>query len=389
MKLLFAHDHIFYKYGNDYYSNGSFPKEALLRYTSVFDDVRFVSRQIQLEEKPANMSLATTERLKFINVPNFKSLRTYKNKHKAKKIIAEEVRKADYVIARTSSIGSIAIRYARKYKKPYLIEVVGCARDSLWNHGSVAGKILAPYSYIKMKKTIKSSPYVIYVTNEFLQNRYPTTGKNTNCSNVNIKIQPESVLEDRLRKILKDKDKIILGTIGAINIKYKGHDMVIKALSLLKDELKIDIEYRVVGGGKQTYLKELSTKYGVADLIRFEGRLPSGEPIYDFLDNIDIYLQPSKTEGLPRAVIEAMSRGCPIIGSDAGGIPELINKDAVFNKRDYKSLANIIKNRIQDKQWMLANATRNFEESKKYDKDKIEERRDQFLRNFKSENKKW
>ena len=49
-------------------------------------------------------------------------------------------------------------------------------------------------------------------------------------------------------------------------------------------------------------------KMNVSNFIQFDGTLPSGQKVYDWLDEVDIYLQPSFQEGLPRALIEAMSR---------------------------------------------------------------------------------
>ena len=183
MKLLYAHDHKFHIYKDEFFSNGSFSTEALKRYTNVFDEVKFVSRQVKVKEKPEKMTLANAERVEFVKVPDFKSIKTYYKKKQAEDIIKKEVLKADYVIARTSSIGFIAIKYAKKYNKPYLVEVVSCYWDALWNH-SLKGKVIAPQSFLKSKKIIREASHVVYVTNEFLQNRYPTNGKHTNCSNV-------------------------------------------------------------------------------------------------------------------------------------------------------------------------------------------------------------
>jgi len=384
LNLLFAHDHIFYKYGDVYYSNGSFPQKTLKRYTRVFDKVNFVSRQIIVDEKPNEISLASTENLEFVRVPNFKTIKDFYKIKEAKEIIKREVENADCIIARTSSIGSLAVRYAKKYNKPYLIEVVGCTKDALWNHGSLAGKLLSFPKYFKSKKMIKEAPYVIYVTSEFLQKRYPTLGLYTNCSNVNITKGSERTLENRLIKINNNNSKIVFGTIGAIDIEYKGHDLMIKALSLIKDNVTKEIEYKIVGGGNPIHLINLAKKYDVLDLVTFEGTLENDE-INNFLDSVDIYIQPSRTEGLPRAVIEAMSRACPIIGSNVGGIPELIDKESIFKKNNYKELANLILDVSSNKIWLENKAKRNFNESKKYENTIIEERRTQFLNEFKKE----
>ena len=65
------------------------------------------------------------------------------------------------------------------------MEVVGCPWDAYWNY-SLKGKIVAPFATYMMKRRVKSAPFVLYVTNKFLQKRYPTKGKKINCSNVEL-----------------------------------------------------------------------------------------------------------------------------------------------------------------------------------------------------------
>lgn len=385
MKLLYAHDHKFYRYKNNYYSNGNFSKEVLLRYTKVFEEVKFVSRQIKVNEKPDKMTLANTENVEFVKIPDFKSLRKYYKIKEAKRIIQNEVLCADCVIARLPSyIGTIAIKYAEKYNIPYLIEVVGCAWDALWYH-SLLTKFMAPFRYFQMKNLVKNSKYVVYVTNKFLQKRYPTKGESVNCSNVALEEFDVNVLLKRLNKIdnMKKNEKIILGTTAAVDVRYKSQQYVIKALGKLKKQGIENYEYQLVGGGDQTYLKSIAKKYNVSEQVKFIGVMPHNK-VYEWLDNIDIYLQPSRVEGLPRALIEAMSRGLPAIGSKAGGIPELLESQFIFSigRKAPDKICSILQG--FNKNIMREQAKRNYFESKKYDKENIEMRRKEFFNKFKS-----
>ena len=71
-------------------------------------------------------------------------------------------------------------------KKPVLLELVACPFDSLWNK-SVLWKLLAVPYYLSTKYITKESDYVVYVTDKFLQSRYPSEGKQINCSDVELK----------------------------------------------------------------------------------------------------------------------------------------------------------------------------------------------------------
>ncbi len=117
------------------------------------------------------------------------------------------------------------------------------------------------------------------------------------------------------------------------------------------------------------------------DQIEFLGAMPHGKVI-NWLDNIDIYIQPSLTEGLPRALIEAMSRGVLAIGSDAGGIPELLDDKYIVRNisKNIDDISGILE--LIDKNTMRIQAKRNFEESKKYDRERIEKNRKDFFEKF-------
>ncbi|WP_312458504.1 hypothetical protein, partial [Proteiniclasticum sp.] len=65
MRLLFAHDHVFYKYNDHYYSTGGLSKEMLERYSGVFEEVGVVSRQKEIDLIDKNLTLASTERVSF------------------------------------------------------------------------------------------------------------------------------------------------------------------------------------------------------------------------------------------------------------------------------------------------------------------------------------
>jgi len=385
MKLVFAHDHTFYKYNNQFYSSGGLSKEILERYTSVFEEVVVISRQIEIKKFDNNLTLASTERVKFIKVPNFKKMGNIYKVLKSKKIIKNVISKTDALIARLpSSIGSMAVSLAKKMQKPYLTEMVACPWDALWNH-SIKGKFIAPFVYLGTKKKVQQSNNVVYVTNKFLQKRYPTNGDSINCSNVALTEFSDKVLSLRLKRIndMKTKDKIIIGTTAAVNVKYKGQQYVIEALGHLKKKGHLKFEYQLVGAGDQSFLKSIAKKYNVIDEIKFLGPLPH-EDVFNWLESIDLYAQPSRQEGLPRALIEAMSRGLPAFGANTAGIPELLEQEFIVSntRSNVKEICSILLNFTKEK--MKAQSRRNFEESKKYERNIIERRRNKFFKKFRS-----
>lgn len=358
--------------------------QVFKRYFSIVDSLDISIRVESRTSQNDKVSQITLENLNIINIPNISTISGIINRKEANRILENSIKNADILFIRLPSfIGNIAVKIAEKLNKPYLIEMVGCPWDSLWNH-SIKGKIIAPYMWTITKLNIKRAKYVVYVTNSFLQKRYPTKGKSVNCSNVELPKPDNAILEKRLKKILKPKEKIIIGTAAALNVRYKGQQCIIKAISKLKDE-GIYCEYQLVGWGDSLYLRERAKEYGVEDRVKFIGTLPH-EQVFSWIDNIDIYAQPSKQEGLPRALIEAMNRGCPAIGARSGGIPELLEEDYIFSKarKNIEEICDIIKTFNTEK--MVEQAKRNFLESKQYNKELIQERRESFFFDFMKKN---
>lgn len=380
--LLFVHDHKIIKIGDEYYSTGGLTNNLFDEYSINFEKINVISRQIELEKYDVNkLTKLNKNKINFYKVSDFNQLKNIYNRNIFFEL-KKEVIKNDYIIARLPSVtGNIACYFAKKYSKILIIEVVGCAWDTYWNYSGIKGKLCAPLYYFLTRNNIKKAENILYVTENFLQNRYPTNAKNIlSCSDVKIDFN-DLIIKNRIKKIKKNKKTLLLGSIGGLDNKYKGFDIALKALSLLKIK-GINFKYEIVGKGDEKFLKDKIKEYSLEKEIILKGTLKHPVEIFEWLDTVDIYLQPSKAEGLPRALIEAQSRGCVCIGSTAGGIPELLDKDFIHKKNDYKKLFEIIYQNI-DKDKMIKNIKKNIKFSSKFDKEKIREKKEIFYKKIK------
>lgn len=300
-----------------------------------------------------------------------------------KRILDEEIRNSDLVIGFVpSSVCDLAQRYAHKYGKTFISVVIASAWDVLWYH-SIKGKMLAPVSHISTSRTIRNSDYAIYVTEEYLQNKYPTKGVSIGISDAVLPEMDDTVLASRISYISSKESfkKLKLLTIGAVDVKYKAQDDVLKAIAVLRKE-GFDIEYTLVGGGSPTYLKSVAGRLNIEDSkLHFVGTVPH-EDINSIIDKHDIYIQPSRTEGLPRSVVEAMSRGLPVICSEVGGMPEIVGVESLFKKGNYLKLAECIKYVSMSREKHINISQRNFERAKMFQKTLLEKKRILFLKNI-------
>lgn len=386
MQVLFCHDGPLRIDENGNYYGIAHNDQMFKRYYVIANKIVVVIRIKKVSNEAIDrLSKITVSPFKVIEMPNILSAKGIFKWQKARRIIKEAVLSSDYIVARLPSMsGFMAIDYATRFNKPFLTEVVACPWDGFWNH-SFQGKMVAPFMYFATKKRVKASKYVVYVTNEFLQRRYPTKGKSVSCSNVALTDFDETVLENRLEKIKnsfsRGKRKII-GTIAAVDVRYKGQQYVIEALGRLKAKGNTNFEYQLVGPGDQSYLKAVAKKFDVLDQVKFLGSFPH-EEVFDWLDTVDLYVQPSRQEGLPRALIEAMSRGLPAFGARTGGIPELLEDKYIFSntKNNVDEIERILAR--FDMEEMMSQSKRNYKEARKYDKSVIDKRRQDFFKEFK------
>ena len=351
------------------------------RYLYLGAEVKFVQFGIPVtEQETADLIDLGENGIDVIPVKYCLTPRSYKNKKETKKKIDEAVRQSDIVIARMPSLlAYMAQEAAIKYGIPYIVEVVACPWDALWNYSNAA-KIYAPFAFFKCKKCVAKAEYAMYVSTEFLQKRYPNTKKTCAISDVFLQDVSDELIAKKIEQISKEKDKYIITTLAAVDVLYKGQHFVIEAIAKLKQKGYL-FEYHIAGIGDQTRLKEVARRFGVTDHVIFEGMLNSDQ-VYELLDNTDIYVQPSLQEGLPRAVVEAMSRGCAAIGSKVGGIPELIGNNYVFQPKNVTQMVSLLAKFADNKELLVISSKENFLKAKEFNRDILDSRRKEFYDRF-------
>ena len=374
------HDHFFLRKDGKTYSN-TFSSEVLRRYTDVFSEVTVVARYRNTDDI-GSVPVSDGKDIGFVLLESISSPSSYLYlRRQYEKMIKKLIEEHEAIIVRLpSELGLMTAKIAQNMKRKYLVEVAGCGWDAMVHYGGWQSKLYAPVLFFKMKKAVKKASFVSYVTKHFLQERYPASedAETISVSNVMLPSMRDNVLAKRIAKIERVDRKIVFGTIANLDVKYKGIDTAIKALASVVP-VNSEIEYRILGSGDPAPFEELAEGLGLKERVYFDGRKSGDQAIFGWLDDIDIYLQPSYQEGLPRALIEAMSRGCPAIGSSAGGIPELLSRDKVFPRGDAVQLEKTLKILMADRRAMSDAAKENFLRARQYQKDLIEPRRERFM----------
>lgn len=119
--------------------------------------------------------------------------------------------------------------------------------------------------------------------------------------------------------------RIRFGAVGRM-VPVKAHSILIDAFAQVARRLP-QAELRIVGGGPlEADLRERASKAGLNGRIRVEG---VNHEIADVLQDLDIFVLSSTSEGLPLVILEAMAAGLPIVSTRIGGVPEVAPEGTV------------------------------------------------------------
>ncbi|MGA8480342.1 MAG: glycosyltransferase family 4 protein, partial [Chthoniobacterales bacterium] len=132
-----------------------------------------------------------------------------------------------------------------------------------------------------------------------------------------------------------------------------------------------------------------AASHGLANRVQFRGQLTTPEAIRAELDQADLFVLPSRQEGLPRAMIEAMARALPCLGSTVGGIPELLSAEDLVPPNDAPALADKICEVLADPSRMARMSARNLEKAREYSDGALTNRRKAFYRHLRACTESW
>lgn len=166
--------------------------------------------------------------------------------------------------------------------------------------------------------------------------------------------------------------KLHLMYMGEISNRKGAFDLL-KAVADEKDYFKDKLLLRMGGNEVDGDIKTFIRDNGLDGFVAYEGWI-SGQKKVDCLTWEDIYILPSYNEGLPIAILEAMSYKHPIISTPVGGIPEIIENGRnglLVTPGDTKAIANAIKFYIVNKDKISEHGKYAFEIVKDFFPEKV------------------
>lgn len=390
MDLTVFFDHVFVRdAGGRHYSRQSFDSAFWSRYRAAFERVRVVSRVLEAQAAPAGVAPADADGVSFEPLPYYVGPWQYAL---VRRRIARRIRElldapAAVILRIPSTIGTLAWRMITKQHpgRPFGVEVVADPAETLAT-GAVKSLLrpIARASQIRaMKAQCRQACAAAYVSRRLTRD-YPPSSDDVASFYSSIDLADDDILVAPRAQFSAPPRLIHIGTMET---HYKAQDVLLAALA--RRELE-QARLTFIGDGQnRAALETLARRLGVADRVRFAGRLPAGAAIRCVLDESDLFVLPSRTEGLPRAMIEAMARGLPCVGTAVGGIPELLEPDSLVPADDSAALAARIAEFVQAPSRMLDASRRNIAKAGEYRRSVLAARRAQFYERVRAAAASW
>ena len=350
-----------------------------------FDQLIIMTRLQEIDKVDDSWRPADGDGVVFRTVPFYKGPYQYVTQSKTiRNTIQASLEECDVLLCNgPGTLSAVGIDVAYQLKKLYALDVLADPYD-VYAPGAMKHPLRPYLRWLRprqLRKWCADACAVNYVTKNALQRRYPASAGvlSTGISDVHI---PSKVIVDAPRSFDAQQGTIDLIYVGTLAQLYKAPHVLIDAVGICI-KAGLDISLTIAGDGQfRQDLEAQATALGVKDRIHFLGTIPAGMAVRQQLDKADLFVLPSYQEGLPKAMVEAMARALPCIGSSVGGIPELLAAADLVPAGDAAALAAKIREVVTDPRRMTAMSARNLERAKEYRSELLREQRIDFYRHI-------
>ena len=383
MNLLLYCDEYCYKYDGRYYLE-EFGLILLNRYLDVFDTIKYPVRVKEVsnkEELGSFNKLIDSSRVEVVEIPYGHGMNDYIKHYIQIRTACKNVCKnCDFAILRMPSIYSFSIWHqVKKDKLPYAVEIVFDCYDGYLSSSTLKDKLSWKLMHKWQQQACAGAEGVACVTESYLQKRYFPSKSDAIVSHYS-SIELPSSFYYRERKYPQTSPFEIIHVAYQVSFNSrKGHNQLIEALQKVRQQ-GLDVEIAFVGGNYDNGFEKLSNyadELGVKDHISFLGFMSRGD-IRNLMTESTLAVLPTKAEGLPRVIIEAMATGLPCISTHVSGNSELLEDKYLLDYSDVDKLSKTICSILKDPMEYERVSKKNFERSKCYEAEYLQKRRVDF-----------
>lgn len=362
-------EHRFYFYEGHYYTQLAFPYLYWEDYLRYFDKVEVIARVKKVDSISDNYKRVDGKNVSVLAMPYYVGVKSFvynlpKLFHRAFSL----VKSGKVFILRSGNVSNVLWFFVMLFRKDYLREYPGNIYEGVTGFAGkgIHIKLLAQFLNFVAKKQAQVSKANSFVSQD-CKATYATNKPSYVFSSFNM---DEIVTKKNSYELEGDFQLVTVGRLEG----EKGHKDLISALA----KTDANLELTVVGDGSQLKaLTEQAQKLRVK--VNFLGAITDRDKLFNIISSADLFVIPSHTEGMPRSLLESMAIGIPCIGTNVGGIPEVLNADYLVPPSDPQSLAELIKCVSSDTQLRKRMGTENLQIIKKrYSKESMDKQKSLF-----------
>jgi glycosyltransferase involved in cell wall biosynthesis len=368
------------------------------RYLTVFDGLKIVARVHEVSAVPDTWKRVDGDGVTVAAVPAYVGPREFAVKAlRVRSAVARAVADDSALLLRVPGMIATLACTAMEKRRPYGVEVVGDpygVRSPGMRSSALTAFLRWSFTRI-LRAQCRKAACNLYVTEQALQRRYPPGTLDRSREDSVVGVSDVELSDAAFASSAPpgvdggQRRRFRVAFVGALEVGYKGLDVLIEAVATCV-RAGVDAELTILGTGRQRSLFETqASRLGLLDRVTFLGSLPAGEPVRRQLDASDLFVLPSRQEGMPRALIEAMARGLPCIATRVGGVPELLPEDVLVAPGDAGELAAKILQLDASPRRRARLGAQNLAKARCYHEDLLQPRRVAFHRYLRDVTEAW
>ncbi|OQA06325.1 MAG: Alpha-D-kanosaminyltransferase [bacterium ADurb.Bin374] len=326
-----------------FWTDSAFPYAFWNRYREEFPEVRVLARVRDVPMPPPRAARSDGPGVTFAPVPYYVGPWAFMlNRGNVRTAMRRAIGPYDAVLFRVPApLPALCLDFLSRRGQPFGVEVLGDPIDlfSPGTYTTPALPLIRFLTWLELRRICRRAAVAAYVTREALQRRYPTKGVSFGYSDVSL---AEGELACRPRKFPGNVPPFRLLFVGSLHHRQKGPDVLLRAVRDLQ-LAGLDISITIVGDGpERPGLEGLAGELGITACVRFAGTFSERRMIMELLREAHLFVLPSRAEGLPKALVEAMATGLPCLSTPVGGIPEILEAEDLVPAGDHEALARAI-----------------------------------------------
>ena len=372
--------------GEQYYTYTSYHSDMWKEYISVFEEVVLLDRVNYEKKVPTGQKPVLVEGVEFIEYPSCKGLFQFLMAiPKIFWIAKKAAKKADCWNLHAPDFGSFCVWFwAWFYKIPYMLELRGDQSMTpiyLKLRNIPFARLVA--SIMRMIMWFQNiNPLFVVSVSKSLVRDFPPHNK---C--------PEYIISDnripdswygRERSWHDDNNTRTIVCVGRLEAQ-KNPLGTMKTLAILDNRGFKNWQFVWVGDGPlREKTQDLASELGISNRVNLMGFV-AWDDVFSILDKSDLFLLNSVSEGLPRALAEGLARGLPAVGTDVGGIPELLDSEDIVPMMADEQLAAKLHEVLSDSNRLSIMSKRNLQTAGDYSAEVLSGRKIEFYKILKQE----